>query len=351
MEKRSKNHGIRFGNFKKGEYNCINDVPGVRVGHKTLSSDSPHITKTGVTAIIPAQENIYTHPLPAAAAIINGFGKSAGIIQINELGRIETPIVLTNTLAVGTAFEAIVEYSIQNNPDLTSVNPVIGECNDSYLNDIRQLSITKQDVFWALENAESGKIETGSVGAGTGTVCFGYKGGIGSSSRIIEIDKKEYVLGVIVQSNYGQMDQLTIKGKAIKPCFKDQFESGDGSIMMVIATNIPLSCRQLKRVAKRSAFAIARTGGKCCHGSGEVAIAFSTANRIPPDLKTAIYPGKFLNENAPIISDIFSAAIDCIEESVVDSLLAAQTTKGFKGRLVNALPEDIPKEYGLGADS
>ncbi len=340
MRKRVQDFSLSFGVFKPGPSNAITDVPGVRVGHKTLVADRPHMVRTGVTAIIPAMDNVFARPLPAACAVINGFGKSAGLVQINELGHLETPIVLTNTLAVGTAFEALVRYAVAGSPELKSVNPVVGECNDSWLSDITALPVSVDHVLAALENAVDGPVETGAVGAGTGTVCFGYKGGIGTASRIIPIDGKDHTLGVLVQSNYGSMDQLTIQGHKVLPIEEKGFESTAGSIMIIMATDIPMSSRQLRRMAGRAGFGIARTGGTCGHGSGEIAIAFSTANRIPRSSPTDIVDVQRLNENRPVMSKIFNAVIDCVEASILDSLFSARTTTGVNGRIIRELPVD-----------
>ncbi len=346
MRKRIQDFSFLFGSFKPGFHNAITDVPGVRVGHKTLVRQHPRVIRTGVTAIVPAMDNVYARPLPAACSVINGYGKSAGLIQINELGCLETPIVLTNTLAVGSAFEALVRYSLAGSPELTSVNPVVGECNDSLLSDITALPVSVDHVLAALENATDGPVETGSVGAGTGTVCFGYKGGIGTASRIIPVDTKDHTIGVLVQSNFGSMDQLTIQGQKIPPMDENKFESTAGSIIVIMATDIPLSSRQLRRMAGRAGFGIARTGGTCGHGSGEIAIAFSTANRIPRNAQTDTADVRHLNENRPVMSEIFNAVIDCVEEAILDSLFSAHTPPGPRGEMIRELPTDrFPARY------
>ncbi len=338
MRQRALELGLTFGSFSRGACNAITDVPGVQVGHATLICDTPCTIRTGVTAIIPAPDNLFSHPVRAGAFVVNGFGKTAGLVQVQELGRIETPIVLTNTLSVGTAMEAVVRYKISRNPGLRSVNPVIGECNDGLLNDIRKLSVEVRDVLHALKTAKSGHIETGTVGAGTGMVCFGYKGGIGTASRIIPVDGKKFTLGVLVLSNYGSMDQLTVCGRKFpvsKPSGKDH---QDGSIMVIMGTDLPLSSRQLTRVAKRAAFGVARTGGTCSHGSGEIAIAFSTAGRMPKEKSATVFDVQILNENHPVISQIFEASIDCVEEAVIDSMLTATTLKGIHQNTIYELP-------------
>jgi D-aminopeptidase len=340
MRKQTRDFSLLLGSFEPGSHNAITDVPGVRVGHRTLVFEHPRVIRTGVTAIVPARDNVFARPLPAACSVINGYGKTAGLVQINELGRLETPIVLTNTLAVGTAFEALVRYSVAANPELTSVNPVVGECNDSHLSDITALPVSIDHVLAAIENATDGPVETGSVGAGTGTVCFGYKGGIGTASRIIPVDGKNHTIGVLVQSNYGSMDQLMIQGQKIPPLDEKGFESTAGSIMVVMATDIPLSSRQLRRMAGRAGFGIARTGGTCGHGSGEIVIAFSTANRVPRNTQTDIVHVRHLNENRPVMSKIFNAVIDCVEEAILDSLFSAHTTTGINGNIVRELPTE-----------
>lgn len=351
MRKRVKDCGIAFGRLQRGEYNSISDVPGVRVGHCTVWKDTPVVARTGVTAIFPAEGDLYESPLFAAAHVINGFGKSAGLLQIEELGQIETPILLTNTLNVGIAADALVEYTLLSHPKAGTINPVVGECNDGLLNDIQTRSVKKEDIFKALEEAHGGIIETGCVGAGTGMICYGYKGGIGTSSRIVSLANRTYTMGVLVLTNFGKKRELTIKGAGIHEYFNEEElgsgGDGRGSIIVVGGTDIPLTHRQLNRIAKRAGIGIARTGGRCSHGSGEVVLFFSNANRIPKDAQNDIRTIEMLREDKKIMDLVFDAMIDGVEEAIIDSLFTAETVKGKDGKVMHALPvERLVSEYG-----
>lgn len=278
----NKDSNIVIGKLKKGERNLITDVKGVKVGHVTLNDGD---IKTGVTAILPHEGNIFKEKVMAATYILNGFGKSMGLLQVDELGTIETPIIMTNTLSVGVAATGLVKYMLNQNEDIGNkagtVNCVVTECNDGKLNDIRGLHVKETHVFEAIKNA-SYDFEEGAVGSGTGMSCLGVKGGIGSASRIIALDKKEYTVGAIVMSNFGNKEDLIVAGEKIgeKMVELDSTEKEKGSIIIIIATDIPLNERQLKRVAKRSAIGIARTGSHMGNGSGDICIAFSTANKL-----------------------------------------------------------------------
>lgn len=330
---RARELGIEVGRLKPGRYNAITDVEGVLVGHATLfSGDS---IRTGVTAILPHGGNVFQEKVPAAACFFNAFGKMAGYTQIEELGNIETPVVLTNTLSVGTAVTAVVRYTLEQkgNESVRSVNAVVGETNDGYLNDIRGMHVTGEDVIGAVRSARSGPVEEGAVGAGTGTVAFGYKGGIGTSSRITEeIDGAGYTVGVLVQSNFGW--ELKINGRR----FSRRAEEGeDGSCMIVIATDAPLSPRNLRRLAKRSFTGMGRTRSVMSNGSGDYAIAFSTAWRIPhgggPDRVEV--PPLVGNDS---MSLLFRAVEEATEEAIYNSLFTAVTVRGRGGRRVEAIP-------------
>jgi len=336
--------GITIGRMPPGKTNTIIDVPGVAVGHTTLIERDN--IRTGVTAIIPSTGNLFYEKVHAAAVTINGFGKAIGFPQINELGKIETPILLTNTLNVGKVSDALISWVIDkysvSNREILSINPVIAECNDSYLNDIQTRVVEKEHVFHALNSACAGQVEEGVVGAGTGMSAFEFKSGIGSTSRIITLDGAEYTLGVLSLPNFGRREELMIDcvpvGQALRDFGKEESPPDEGSIVVVIGTDIPLSHRQLVRVAKRATFGIAHTGGTCHNGSGEFAIAFSTANRIPDDPKRVFLDERRLNDTGPAINEVFQATIEAVEESILSALFSAKTTIGRKGHRRVALP-------------
>ncbi|WP_040006995.1 P1 family peptidase [Fibrisoma limi] len=334
--KRPREYGIRFGVMPTGSLNAITDVPGVRVGQVTIQQGAN--IRTGVTAILPHEGNIFQQKAPAAIYIGNGFGKLTGYSQVEELGTLETPIVLTNTLSVPTATDALIDYTLAQpaNGEVRSVNPVVGETNDGYLNDIRGRHITKQHVLQALQQARTGPVEEGNVGAGTGTVCFGYKGGIGTSSRKLPTSLGGYTVGVLVQTNFGGVLQIAgvpVGVKLGKYSFKEKL---DGSCMMVVLTDAPLDARNLKRLAKRAFMGLARTGGIASNGSGDYVIAVSTAYRIPHETTNPFDEVKLLrNDN---MSPLFMAAIEATEEAIINSLFAAQSLTGDQGHQVDALP-------------
>ncbi len=346
-KKRSADLGIHIGVMKPGKLNAITDVAGVKVGHTTLIKDDS--VRTGVTAILPHNGNLFQQKIPAAIFIGNGFGKLAGYTQVKELGNIESPIILTNTLGVATAIKAVVSYTLnqKGNENVQSVNAVVGETNDGYLNDIRGRHIKESDVLNAITTATSGPVAEGNVGAGTGTVCFGFKGGIGTASRMLPEKSGGYTVGVLVQTNFGGV--LTIDGVPVGKELKKYYlrdrleEKADGSCMMVVATDAPLDARNLERLAKRAFMGLAKTGGIASNGSGDYVIAFSTdsALRIPfnaPD----ILQQKTLSNDA--LSPLFMATIEATEEAIINSLLAAETMKGKNGKIVEALSLDKLKE-------
>lgn len=335
--------GITFGILKTGKLNGITDVPGVKVGHFTLHQGTD--IHTGATAIIPAEGNIFQNKLPAAICIGNGFGKLAGYTQVEELGNIETPILLTNTMAVSTGIDALIDYTINNpeNKEVKSVNAIVGETNDGSLNDIRRRILTKQNMLDALESAKNGKVEEGNVGAGAGTVCFGYKGGIGTSSRVLPKSKGGFTVGVLVQSNFGGVLQIGGKeiGKLLDNHKFTQLEKeykDDGSCMMVVITDAPLNAKNLKRLAARAMLGLARTGGIGANGSGDYVIAVSTANdlRIPHSSKEMFETFKVLRNND--LDLLFQGVIEATEEAIINSLFAAESIEGFKGLKIKALP-------------
>ena len=326
--------------FKKGERNLITDVPNVKVGHITLTNEEKDI-HTGVTAILPHTGNIFRNKVLAGTSIINGFGKSVGLIQIEELGTIETPIIMTNTFGVGTAINALTKYMLKDNEDIGTttgtVNCVVTECNDGELNDIRGMHVTEENVLQALENCAD-VFEEGAVGAGTGMCCLGVKGGIGSASRIVSCDDKEYTIGAILMSNFGMPGNLMIDGRRIdteQTVPRNIVEKG--SVIVIIATDIPLNERQLKRVAKRATVALSRTGSFIGNGSGDIAIAFSNTNIIPHYSEKNIIETKMFYDDA--IDKVFEATAEVVEEAVISSIYHAGTVKGIRGKEVFALKE------------
>lgn len=346
-------YGVSVGILPVGTYNAITDVEGVLVGHETLiKGDS---IRTGVTAILPHSGNIFQQKVPAAIHIGNGFGKLAGYTQVEELGNLETPIVLTNTLSVATGINALIKYTLQlpRNEDVRSVNALVGETNDGFLNDIRGQHVTEAHVLSALQKAHSGAVEQGNVGAGTGTRCFAYKGGIGTSSRIVSEEDGSYTVGVLVQANFGGV--LHIKGLPIKELLENQLDAPtqkdtDGSCMIVVATDAPLDSRNLKRLAKRAMLGLARTGGIASNGSGDYVIAFSTAQdlRVPYSAETPLLNTTILGNEQ--MSPLFLATIEATEEAIYNALFTAETMKGFSGE-VEALPEkkilELIDKHGL----
>lgn len=341
-KKRARDYGIKIGVIATGKLNSITDVKGVKVGHTTLiEGDS---IRTGVTAILPHTDNVFQQKVPAAIFAANGFGKLTGSTQIIELGNIETPIILTNTLGVSTGIDALVDYTLsyKGNENVKSVNAVVGETNDSFLNDIRGRHVHKKHVLAAIENAKSGQIDEGNIGAGTGTVCFGYKGGIGTSSRKLPQSLGGYTVGVLVQTNFGgvlQIDGVPIGEELGKFSFRNQLLNNvDGSCMIIIATDAPLDSRNLERLAKRAFLGLGKTGGIASNGSGDYMIAFSTVSglRIPHSSKTATLSNIVLHNDET--SPIFMAAIEATEEAIINSLFAAETMTGISGNKANALP-------------
>ena len=329
--------GIRIGTMPTGKLNKISDVPGVLVGHATIDTENH---KTGVTVVLPPGKNLFTEKLVAASFVLNGFGKTLGLVQVDELGTLETPIALTNTLNVGLVHDALVEYSIKtcerDGIRLTSVNPVVCECNDASLNDIRSRAVKAEHVFAAIENAKA-DFEEGDTGCGKGTTCHGLKGGVGSASRVIAIDGKEYHLGVLTQTNHGRMQDLLINGDpAGKRAYASLHDSkpDKGSCIMIVATDLPLTDRQLRRVIKRCAIGLARPGSYFGHGSGDVFIGFSTANRVKSDAP-AVSTCEILKES--YLDEAFRACGEAAEEAVINSMLAAQTVRGFGGNVRESL--------------
>jgi D-aminopeptidase len=329
---RARQLGIAPGVLPTGALNAITDVAGVLVGHNTLvEGDTIH---TGATAILPHGGNLYQNKVPAAVFVFNGFGKSAGLSQVAELGEIETPIVLTNTLSVATGMEAILDWTLAQpgNEKVMTVNAVVGETNDGYLNDIRRRALTSTQIEQAIKSAHAGPVEEGAVGAGAGTVAFGWKGGIGTSSRRLPAVLGSWTVGVLVQSNFGGM--LTVDGRRIgqelgKFYLKDEVagKSADGSIMVVVATDAPLSDRNLARLARRAVAGIARTGSSFSNGSGDYVIAFSTAADGIRTAQKRSGVAQFAELSNDGISPLFQAVAEATEEAIYNSLFMATTTR------------------------
>lgn len=338
---RTRDLGIKVGVLQPGKYNAITDVEGVKVGHFTLIKGDD--VRTGVTAILPHSDNLFQEKVPAAIYIYNGFGKLTGYSQVEELGNIETPIILTNTLSVPTAADALIDYtlSFENAEDIWSVNPIVGETNDSRLNDIRGRHIKKEHVLEAIKSAVSGPVEEGVVGAGTGTVCFGFKGGIGTASRVLPDELGGWTIGVLVQSNFGGV--LQINGAPVGIELKKYFfseileNSPDGSCMIVVMTDAPLCSRNLKRLAKRTMLGLAKTGGIASNGSGDYAIAVSTSKelRIPYTTESKFRQINVLRNDE--MSPLFMATIEATEEAILNSLFMAKSITGYDGYTVESL--------------
>jgi len=354
QKKRAVDYGIRIGVLNRGKNNSITDVPGVKVGHLTIIEE--YSLNTGVTAILPHPGNIFQEKVPAAIFIGNGFGKLTGYSQVEELGNIETPVIPTNTLSVPVAADALIDYTLSfpENRSVMSVNPVVGETNDAGLNDIQRRIITKEHVLKAISNADTGIVKEGNVGAGTGTVCFGFKGGIGTASRILPEKRGRYTVGVLVQTNFGGILQINgvpvgkELGKYKFSRIEDEYKE-DGSCMVVIMTDAPLDSRNLKRLAARAMAGIARTGGMASNSSGDYAIAVSTNEkiRIPYSSKSMYREVQLLrNEEMDIL---FEAVIEATEEAIINSLFAAETAFGRYKFKIEALPIErtieIMKKY------
>ncbi len=351
---RARDLGVHIGILKPGELNAITDVPGVSVGHRTLIEGDN--IRTGVTVILPHDGNLFQEKVPGAVFVGNGFGKAVGFTQVEELGTIETPIALTNTLSTFSAATGVVDYilSLPGNENVRSVNPVVGETNDGGLNDIRGQHIQPEHVLQAIESAQSGTIEEGSVGAGTGTRALGFKGGIGTSSRMLPESEGGYTLGVLVQTNFGGI--LNVNGAPVgrelgNVPFPGSFPYEDndaGSCMIIVATNAPLSARNLKRLAKRSFLAFGRVGAYSSNGSGDYSIAFSTHRDVRTfnTMNTVEHPTKDVVNSS--MSPLFLAAVEATEEAIINSLFMATDITG-NGRTQKVLPInntlDILKKY------
>lgn len=322
--------------FEHGETDLITDVPGLKVGHCTLAEGN---IQTGVTALTMT-DNVYTHKLCAASHVINGFGKTTGLVQVDELGQVETPIVLTNTLSVGTCWQALCRRMVRDNPALRTVNPIVCECNDSFLNDIRAFAVSEDTAYSALDNADR-VFKEGAVGAGRGMICHGLSGGIGSASRRALIEGKKYTLGAMVLANHGRLDDLMVYGEAVGQRIRRQIEQEHakkedvGSVITLLATDIPLTSLQLKRICHRAVAGLSRTGSKIGHGSGEIVLAFTTANRIDSEQTSAFSAISALSDRQ--MDTVFRMTVEAVEESVLSALWHAERVTGLNGHRADAL--------------
>lgn len=337
--KRIRDYDVIVGSMEPGKLNKITDVPGVKVGHVTLCE---HGAQTGVTAILPSSDNLFKNKMIASSHVINGFGKSAGLVQIEELGTLETPIILTNTLSVGDALRGLVEYKLSRNPEIGmttgTVNGVVCECNDGYLNDIRGFHVKPEHVAQAID-AAGPDFEEGAVGAGRGMSAYALKGGIGSASRMVEIDGQTYTLGVLVLTNMGKKKNLLVNGKPVGKKLveldeKDAELPDKGSIIMIVATDIPVTALQMKRISKRALSGLSRTGSNIGHGSGEIVIGFSTANRIPHASEGPMSIKCIHDDNIDLA---FEATAESTEEAILNSMIMAETVVGRDGHVRDSL--------------
>jgi len=353
---RIRDYGVVIGELPTGPLNAVTDVEGVRVGHATIREEGE--LYTGVTVILPHGGNLFQEKVPAAVFVANGFGKLIGSTQVYELGVLETPIALTSTLSVWKVADALAEWVLEQpgNEDVRSINPLVGECNDGYLSNIRRRAVGRQAVRQALEAARPGPVEEGSIGAGTGTTCLGFKGGIGTASRRLPESLGGWTVGVLVQTNFG--GSLTVAGVPVgrllgklvlDQAFRDS-RAEHGSCMMILATDAPLTSRQLRRLATRAPLGLSRVGSSMAHGSGDYAVAFSAhpqVRELSERRKPAAYPRVPDDELSPL----FQAVVEATEEAVLNSLFAAETVVGWKGHTAEALPKDkvlsILRRYGV----
>lgn len=337
-----------------GTLNAITDVPGVRVGHTTLISGEGPLNpghgpvRTGVTVILPHSGNLFREKVPAAIHVINGFGKCMGQEQVDELGNLEGPIALTGTMSVGLVTDAVMAYGIRENPDIgistSTINPVVGECSDSFLNDMQGRHVRAEHVFAAIDGATGGPVAEGTVGAGTGMSAFGFKGGIGTASRVVPAETGGWTVGVLVLANFGRKHQLTIDGVPVGRLLESNGEDPPerGSIMFIVATDAPLLDRGLRRLARRCAIGLGRTGSISGDGSGDYVIAFSAAEglRIPHEPKTPTMQAEIVLDSGQVIDNLFQATIEATEEAIINALFRATSLTGRDGNHREALPLD-----------
>lgn len=356
MRCRARDIGIVIGRHETGPFNAITDVAGVKVGHKTLIAGSGHLrrgegpVRTGVTAILPNEGNIFYERLHAGAFVLNGAGEVSGLTQVLEWGLIETPIALTNTLSVGTVAAGVIDHMLAAHPGIGRehdvIIPLVGECDDSWLNDIGGGHVKPEHAIEAILDAHSGPVEEGAVGGGTGMMTFDLKGGIGTSSRVLDMSEGAFTVGVLVQSNFGALEHMRVAGKLLGPSLKEkmQYEARPGiagSIIAVVATDAPLLSHQLSRLAKRAALGIGRLGSYAAHGSGEIILAFSTANRIPRKPKRKVYRLRVLGDH--FINPLYEATVDATEEAILNAMFQAETMVGAHDRVAYELPIEMVK--------
>ena len=354
---RARDRGVTIGALRPGRWNALTDVPGVRVGHCTVAFGDGALVpgegpaRTGVTTILPHTGNLFREKVPAASFVINGFGKSIGLVQVDELGTIETPILLTNTLNIPRVADALIDHMLAIEPAIgvhtTSVNPVVMECNDGQLNDIQGRHVRAEHVRSALADAADGPVAEGSVGAGTGMVAFGVTGGIGTASRILDAPHPAYTVGALVLANTGRLDELRIDGVPVGrelAATRDDWaaESQDGSIIIVLATDAPTTTRQLGRLAKRAALGLGRTGATAGHGSGDIVLIFGThaANRVPHRPRGPVRTIEAIAEDGPLITALFAAVIEATDEAIINALFAGRGMRGRDDHDVPALPAE-----------
>jgi D-aminopeptidase len=344
-QKRARDYGIKIGSLEPGKRNSITDIKGVKVGHVTLNEND---MTTGVTAILPHSSNLFKSKVLASSYVINGFGKSTGLVQVDEMGTIETPILLTNTHNVGICTDALITYMQQHNEEIGrttgSVNPVVCECNDMVLNDIRARYVKSEHVIDAIERASSNFLE-GSVGAGTGMKCFSLKGGIGTSSRLLHYEHGTYHIGSLILSNFGRLRDLRLDGEAIGQGILSKLnkamedDEDKGSIIMIIGTDLPVTERQLKRMIKRAGVGLARTGSYFGNGSGDIVLGFSTASLIPHQNEHKLRSYQAIHEAD--IEQAFRGVVETVEEAIINSMVTADRTKGRDGKELRSLKEFI----------
>ncbi|MHB8646807.1 MAG: DmpA family aminopeptidase [Thermomicrobiales bacterium] len=366
---RARAYGVTIGTMETGRWNALTDVPGVRVGHCTVAFGDGALVpgagpaRTGVTAIIPHTGNLFHEKVPAASHVINGFGKSIGLVQVDELGAIETPILLTSTLNVPRVADALIDHMLTLEPTIgihtSSVNPVVLECNDGHLNDIQGRHVHAEHVHRALADAADGPVAEGSVGAGTGMIAFGVTGGIGTASRRLPEPHPRYTVGALVLANTGSLDELRMDGVPVGRALATTreawaAESGDGSIIILLATDAPTTARQLGRLARRAALGLGRTGATASHSSGDIALIFSThaANRIPHRPSGPVRTIEAIAEDGPLISSLFTAVIEATEEAIINAIFAGTGMTGRDSHRVPGLPVErvlsILRAHGLG---
>ena len=350
---RARDLGITFGSLPTGPQNAITDVTGVRVGQTTIRRGQGPLVRgigpvrTGVTAVLPPGDDPFAQKCPATAEVFNGYGKAIGLVQMSELGQLETPILLTNTLNVGRVTDALVGWMVERHPAIGvttgTVNPIVAECNDGYLNDIGGRHVGEAETRAALDNATGGAVAEGNIGAGTGMSCYGWAGGIGTASRQLPRPETPWTLGTLVLANFGRADDLLIAGVPVGRELTRVAASvmpERGSIIVIVATDAPLDARQLGRITRRVPLGLARTGSHGGHGSGDVAIAFSTANPIPHEPTGPTRQVTTLDEGHPVIDELFRAVVEATAEAVINALWAARPIDGRDDHRRSALPQD-----------